>query len=234
MAKIQKLESLHLPPKSGTAKQLVVFLHGYGANGADLLSMGGPWAEELPDAVFVAPNAPQICEAFATGYQWFSLRAVDRDIIEREKPAQAVLPTLNAYLDSQLEKWGVEDSGLAVAGFSQGAMMALYAMPRRAKPCAGVIGYSGMIIDANGLKAPGIQKFPVLAIHGDGDEVVTPENLDLIQQGFEAAGFDVETVMRPGLGHGIDHFGLVRGVDFLKESFEKSQKNVATKARAKL
>jgi phospholipase/carboxylesterase len=85
-----------------------------------------------------------------------------------------------------------------------------------------VIGYSGMLVDATGLKASGIQKMPILAIHGDSDTVVPPVCLDGVQQGFEAAGFDVETVMRPHLGHGIDQFGLMRGLDFARESLEKA------------
>lgn len=211
-----------IAPQSGTAKQLVVFLHGYGANGDDLLTIGEDWGSALPDAAFVSPNAPQVCDAFAAGYQWFAIRAVDRDLIEREKPMMGVMPTLNAYLDEQLAKWGVDESQMVVVGFSQGAMMAMYTMPRRKKACAGVIGYSGMLVDAAGLKADGIQKMPILAIHGDADGVVDPACLQGVDDGFRAAGFDVETIMRPRLGHGIDPFGLMRGVDFCRECFEKS------------
>ncbi len=213
-----------IAPQSGTAKQLVVFLHGYGANGDDLLTIGEEWGFALPDAAFVSPNAPQVCDAFAAGYQWFPIRAVDRDLIEREKPMMGVMPTLNAYLDEQLAKWGVDESQMVVMGFSQGAMMAMYTMPRRKKACAGVIGYSGMLVDAAGLKADGIQKMPILAIHGDADTVVDPACLTGVDEGFRAAGFDVETIMRPHLGHGIDPFGLMRGVDFCNECFEKTAK----------
>lgn len=218
----QSLQGSFIAPQSGTAKQLVIFLHGYGANGDDLLAIGEDWASELPDCAFVAPNAPQICDAFAAGYQWFAIRAVDRDLIEREKPMAGVMPTLNAYIDEQLTKWGVDESKLVVVGFSQGAMMAMYTMPRRKKACAGVIGYSGMLVDAAGLKEAGIQKMPILAIHGDADTVVTPDCLQGVDDGFRAAGFDVETIMRPRLGHGIDPFGLMRGVDFCRECFEKT------------
>ncbi len=130
-------------------------------------------------------------------------------------------PVLHAYIDAQLKQWGVDENRLAVVGFSQGAMMAMYAMPRRKKPCAAVVGYSGMLLDATGLIAPDIVKPPILAIHGDMDDVVSPTSLEDIQSGFSAARFNVETVMRPGLGHGIDPFGLTRGVQFIKEAFEK-------------
>ena len=218
---MKKLEGSHIAPRSGKAKQMVIFLHGYGANGDDLLNIGVEWAGELPDAVFIAPNAPDVCEASPMGYQWFSIREIDGKAFERDKMVEHVAPVLSAYIDEQLQKWGVPESRLAVVGFSQGAMMAMYTMPRRKTACAGVIGYSGILLDAAGLSAPGVGKMPVLAIHGDADGVVPPKYLAAVQSGFEAAGFDVETIMRPRLGHGIDQFGLVRGVEFIKEVFEK-------------
>lgn len=216
---MKRLDGPFLLPKSGTARQLVIFLHGYGASGADLIEIGREWADGLPDAVFIAPNAPEACDAWPAGFQWFPIRAVDRDLIERERPAAAVAPVLNAFIDAEMERWHVSEDRLAVVGFSQGAMMAMYAMPRRKKPCAGVIGYSGLIVNAAELKGADIVKMPVLAIHGDADEIVPPDNLSGVQEAFSAAGFDVETVMRPGLGHGIDQFGLSRGLSFLQECF---------------
>lgn len=222
------------PQSGGAARQLVIFLHGYGASGADLIDIGREWAPYLPDAAFASPNAPEVCEAFSAGYQWFSIRAIDPEAFEREKQAAKAMPALNAYLDAQIEKWGVAEENVAVVGFSQGAMMAMYTMPRRQKPCAGVIGYSGMLIEAATLKAPEIVKMPILAIHGSADEVVPPSMLNTIGTGFEAAGFNVETIMRPGLGHGIDGFGLTRGLEFLKECFDLSVNNGAEKAHVKL
>ena len=221
---MKKLDGPFIAPKSGKAKQLVMFLHGYGANGDDLIELGHDFADALPDAAFISPHAPDVCEAWSSGYQWFPIRAITPEAMERDKYASIVAPVLSAYIDTQLEKWGVDDSGLAVAGFSQGAMMAMYTMPRRKKPCAAVIGFSGMLLDAQGLKGPGIVKMPVLAIHGDADEIVPPDNLARIETGFADAGFEIESIMRPGLGHGIDQFGLKRSLQFLQESFEKAEK----------
>lgn len=218
---VKKLEGPVIPPASGNAKQLVIFLHGYGSNGADLIAIGQEWAPQLPDTAFVAPNAPEICEIWDSGYQWFSIRAIDPDAFEREKQAEKALPALNAFIDAQMAEWNVPESRVAVVGFSQGAMMAMYTMPRRKTPCAGVIGYSGMLIEADALKAPEMVKMPILAIHGDVDDVVPPASLSAISRGFEAANYNVETILRPGLGHGIDGFGLMRGLEFLKENFEK-------------
>jgi len=203
---------------------MVMFLHGYGANGADLLSIGKEWAPVLPEAVFLSPNAPERCEQWSAGYQWFPIRAADGIVtkeLERAAAIQKPAASLNAYIDGQLKEWNVDESRLAVVGFSQGAMMAMYVMPRRNKACAGVIGYSGMLLDAQGLKGPAIVKPPVLAIHGDADDVVPPFCLQDVEAGLSAAGFEVETILRPGLGHGIDPFGLVRGAEFIKTAFDK-------------
>jgi phospholipase/carboxylesterase len=221
MTSLRRLDGPFLPPRSGTAKSLVIFLHGYGSNGADLISIAEEWRDELPDTAFVSPNAPEPCEAYPVGYQWFSIRAIDERVFEREKQMEKVTPVLNAFIDGQLQQWGVGENRLVVAGFSQGAMMAMYTMPRRKKPCAGVIGWSGMLIDAEGLKAEGIVKPPVLAIQGDADDVVTPSSLGKVQAGFSAAGFNVETVMRQNLGHGIDASGLSRSLQFIKDVFDK-------------
>lgn len=224
MHSLKQLEGPFLPPKSGAVKQMVMFLHGYGANGADLLSIGKEWAPVLPEAVFLSPNAPERCEQWSAGYQWFPIRAADGIVtkeLERAAAIQKPAASLNAYIDGQLKEWNVDESRLAVVGFSQGAMMAMYVMPRRNKACAGVIGYSGMLLDAQGLKGPAIVKPPVLAIHGDADDVVPPFCLQDVEAGLSAAGFEVETILRPGLGHGIDPFGLVRGAEFIKTAFDK-------------
>lgn len=218
---MKKLDGPHITPASGKAKQMVIFLHGYGANGDDLLGIGEEWKEALPDTVFLGPHAPDICEASPYGYQWFSIREIDGKAFERDKMVEHVAPVLNAYIDEQLQKWGVPENKLAVVGFSQGAMMAMYTMPRRKAACAGVIGYSGILLDAAGLKGAGVVKMPVLAIHGDADSIVPPKYLAGVQEGFSGAGFDVETIMRPNLAHGIDQFGLIRGVEFIKEVFDK-------------
>jgi phospholipase/carboxylesterase len=224
------LKGSFLAPASGKAKNMVVFLHGYGSNAEDLLGIGQEWASAMPDTVFAAPNAPAACEAFAAGYQWFSLRAAEgitSRAFDRDDAVRTPAEALNSYIDGLLAEWKIDDANLAVVGFSQGAMMAMYAMPRRKKPCAAVIGYSGLLVHAEGLKAPGIVKMPILAIHGQRDDVVPPDCLAAVQQGFEGAGFNVETVMRPLLAHSIDTFGLMRGLEFIKEAFEKQGKSAA-------
>lgn len=233
---MKKLDGPFLPPLSGKAKQLVILLHGYGDSGNGLIGIGQEWAEGLPDAAFVAPHGPEPCESWPSGYQWFSLRAaegISTGAFERGNVAKQPAAILNAFIDEQLKKWSVDDSALAVGGFSQGAMMAMYTMPRRKNPCAAVVGYSGLLVDAEGLKAPGIVKPTVLAIHGAEDEVVIPQSLEGVKKGFSAAGFDVETVLRPHLGHSIDEYGLMHGLRFLQKHFGIAEKKDIAHSRAK-
>lgn len=216
---MKKLEGPYIVPISGKAESMVIFLHGYGSNGDDLISIGEQWAPVLQDTVFLSPHAPDICESYPMGYQWFSIRALEQNHQAREEQAALAAKHLNNFIDLQLEIWKVPEDKLVVAGFSQGAMMAMYTMPRRKSACAGVIGYSGMLIDGTGLRAPNIVKMPILAIHGAEDDVVPPQNLDGVEQEFSAAGFEVEAILRPDLEHSIDVFGLKRGLSFTQECF---------------
>lgn len=212
------METALIKPKSGNAKNMVIFLHGYGSNKDDLISIGYEWQEFLPDTVFISPNAPEVCDQFSIGYQWFSLRSIDAGAMEE---IHGAVPKLNNYIDNQLAEWNMEEKNLVVVGFSQGGMMTCYTMPRRKNPCAGIISYSGLLVDPEGLKEEGIVKIPVLAMHGEDDDVVPPFNLNEIEKGFSAAGFEIETAMRPNLGHGIDYFGLKRGLTFVQECFNR-------------
>ena len=212
------LDGPRLEPKSGApAKQLVVFLHGVGADGADLIDIGRQWAAVLPDAAFVAPNAPDPSDWDPTRYQWFRLTV--RDPHEYWQGAASAAPLLDAFLDAELARLGLTDADLALVGFSQGTMMALQVGPRRAHPPAAIIGYSGRIAGVNRLAAETRVRAPVLLVHGAEDEVIPIEAMDETADALRGAGFSVETLKRPGLGHGIDMMGLRAGAAFLRQVF---------------
>ncbi len=222
---MRKLSGPVIQPASGKADSLVILLHGYGDSGDGLISLGDEWAPAFPNTAFVAPHAPEICEMWSQGYQWFGLRANQDGSVsakgERKDVIRAPAADLNGYIDEQLALWGVDESKLVVAGFSQGAMMALYTMPLRKKACAGVIEYSGMLVDPEGLLAPDIVKMPILVIHGDRDEVVVPQHFHDAGKGLSAAGFDSEGLLSSGLGHSIDYNGFSKGQEFIKKVLEQ-------------
>ena len=212
----QTLDGPRLAPASGgDASSLVVFLHGYGADGDDLIEIGRAWAPELPDTAFVSPHAPAPCAMSSFGREWFALTM--RDPSEYLRGAAAAAPILDAFLDAELHRHNLEADRLALVGFSQGTMMALQTAPRRAEACAGVVGYSGLLPGPETLAAEARSRPPVLLVHGAEDEVVPPQMTSLAAQALEGAGFLVRTQLRPGLAHGIDPAGLRLGLDFLKE-----------------
>jgi phospholipase/carboxylesterase len=203
------------PPASGGApRQLVVLLHGVGADGSDLIGLAPYWAELLPDAEFLSPDAPFPCDMAPFGRQWFSLQ--DRSPAAILAGVRATAPILDAFLDDALAARGLDDRSLALVGFSQGTMMSLYVGLRRATAPAGIIGYSGALVGANDLPHEIRVRPPVLLVHGDADEVVPPQALPMAVKALEAAGVPVDSLTRPGLGHGIDEIGLRDGGAFLQ------------------
>ncbi len=200
---------------SGSAKadKMVVFLHGYGADGKDLISIAPMWADELKNTVFFAPNAPEPCEMSPMGFQWFSL--MDRSEASMTAGAKSVRNILEKYIRQKLDDTGLQMKDVAIVGFSQGTMMALYTMPRLDQACAGVLGYSGRLVAVDSLKSEQKSKFPICAIHGTADEIVPFDSLAGIAEGFD--GQDVKTHSRANLGHGIDDEGLRIGLQFLQK-----------------
>ena len=164
------LDGPRLEPRSGAAKQLVIFLHGYGADGNDLIDIGRAWQQLLPDAAFVSPHAPRPCGQAPMGREWFPLTM--RDPNERWTGVNAAAPVLNGFIDSELKRRGLTDSALALVGFSQGTMMSLFVGLRRERPLAGILGYSGRLIAPDLLPAEIRSRPPVLLVHGTDDPLV--------------------------------------------------------------
>lgn len=199
----------------GRPRKLVVLLHGVGANGDDLIDLARAWSPALPEAEFLAPNAPFPCDMAPFGYQWFSLQ--ERSLEGMLAGVRAAAPILDRFLDESLRARDLGDADLALVGFSQGTMMSLYVAPRRASPCAGVLGYSGALLGPELLAAETVSRPEMLLIHGDSDEVVAPVALPIAEQTLKAQGFSVSAIVRPGLGHGIDPEGVALGGQFLAE-----------------
>jgi phospholipase/carboxylesterase len=210
-----------MPPRAGGApRQLVVLLHGVGADGQDLIELAPVMAAALPGAAFVAPNAPDPCDIAPFGYQWFSLR--DRRPDALLLGVQAAAPLIDAFLDAELERYGLADHQLALVGFSQGAMAALYLAPRRPRAPAGVLGYSGVLIGGERLPQEATSRPPVFLVHGDADEVVPVQAMYAAVAGLQAAGIAVQWSLRRGLPHGIDPDSVAQGAAFLAAAFGES------------
>jgi phospholipase/carboxylesterase len=204
------------PASGGKAKSLVVFLHGYGADGNDLIDIGRHWAPMLPDTAFVSPHAPEPCGEAPVGRQWFPLSMRDPDELW-QGVSRAAAP-LNEFLDAELQRWSLTEDRMALVGFSQGTMMALHAGPRRLYPMAGIVGYSGLLAGPEHLEHDIEAAPPVLLVHGAEDPLIPAVALHHAASELGAASFDVEWHIRPGLQHGIDPEGLALGAAFLKRT----------------
>lgn len=217
MSKVETIAGPEFGPLSGgVVRQLVVLLHGWGADGDDLIGLAPLWAQLLPDAVFVSPHAPFACD-MGFGRQWFSLD--DRRPEVLLAGVRAAAPAIDAFIDETLKRFNLTDGQFALASFSQGTMMSLYVGPRRPAACAGILGFSGALIGGDFLAAETSARPPVMLIHGADDEIVNASALEHASKGLEAADFKVETHLRPGLGHAIDEQGLALGGRFMMEGF---------------
>ncbi len=212
------LDGPRLPPAAGgTARQLVVFLHGYGADGNDLIGLGREWARVLPHAAFVSPHAPEACGMAPMGRQWFNLTF--RDPGEMVRGVTHAAPALNAFLDAEIKKHDLGSRALALVGFSQGTMLALGAGLARNPPLAAIVGYSGALASVEALpKDPGTAP-AILLVHGDMDEVIPLDAMLIAREQLAQAGIAVEWHVAQGIGHGIDAEGLRLGGAFLKQAF---------------
>ena len=207
------------PAGGGAPKQLVVLLHGLGADGNDLIGLAPYWAQVLPDAEFVSPDAPFPCDMAPYGRQWFSFQSRAPEHVLAG--VRAAAPLLDAFLDDALKARGLADAQLALVGFSQGTMMSLFVGLRRPQAAAAIVGFSGRLLAPELLPNDIRSRPPVLLVHGDNDPVVPFESLALAVTGLEAAGVAVEQLTRPGLGHGIDEEGLRRGGAFLRDKLAR-------------
>ena len=213
-----ELDGPRIEPRGGAARRLVVFLHGYGADGNDLIELGRAWQQILPDTAFVSPHAPEPCGQAPVGRQWFALTFRDPD--ERWIGVNKAAPVLERFLDAELAHHKLAPSALALVGFSQGTMMALHVGLRRAVAPAAIVGYSGLLVLPNNAAPESIaaeikSRPPVLLVHGDQDDLIPPQAMFAATQALAALEVPVEWHMSEGVGHGIDGEGLRHGGEFL-------------------
>ncbi len=205
---------------SGTARSLVVLLHGYGADGNDLIGLADPLAAVLPDTVFVAPDAPERSRINPMGRQWFPIPWIDGSTdAERDAGFARAAATLDAWLGETLAAEGLDEGRVALVGFSQGTMMGLHAALHRPAPLAGVVGFSGRYVAAG--DAPTATP-PVLLVHGDRDEVIPVDALEEARAALAALGVAVRWHVSRGVGHGIAPDGLQLAARFLRERLQAS------------
>lgn len=207
------------PSSRERPRSAIIFCHGYGANGADLISMAPALAERLPDTIFIAPNAPQPCPVAPGGYQWFPLVTLSRK--ERDEGTYKTGPLLDGFLSEVLNHFGLEEGAAALFGFSQGTMLSLYVGLRREKALAGIVGFSGALAGSHDLRAEIRSRPPVFLVHGDQDELIPHSAMAEATSALQAAGVEVQNLLETGVGHGIGPRGFQAAAQFLRQILKR-------------
>jgi phospholipase/carboxylesterase len=206
-------------PVSGDLRSAVVFLHGYGANGADLLGLADVLGEHLPDTMFIAPDAPEACAGAPMGFQWFPIPWIDGSSEEESRQGlDRASDDLNAFLDGVMVDYDLLPEQVMIFGFSQGTMMSLHVAPRREDAVAGICAFSGRLLEPELLADELTCRPPVLLVHGDQDDVVPVQSLPQAAEALQAAGWkEVYAHIMKGTGHGIAPDGLSVALAFMRE-----------------
>ena len=208
------LDGPRMPPaRGGKPDSLVIFLHGYGSNGADLISLAPYWAEALPGTAFVSPNAIERVPMAPGGYQWFPISNLDPHLMEQG--ARAAAQSVDRFIDRELEKYALTADRLALVGFSQGTMMALHVGLRRERQIAAILGFSGVLVGGRTLKEQMRSKPPVLLIHGDRDPTIPIPAMFDSADALAAADHGAQWHISYGVPHSIGPDGLELGGEFL-------------------
>jgi phospholipase/carboxylesterase len=207
------------PLSGGLPRQLVVICHGVGADGHDLIDLAPAWGRAVPDAAFVAPDAPEAydMDPASTGRQWFTI--ADRSPPVREAGVRRAAAALNPFINAELTRLGLPPEAYALMGFSQGAMTVLFTGLRRNPAPRGILAYSGALIAPARLDAELANRAPVLIVHGEDDDVVPVARSREAEEVLRHAGVPVEASYIPRLGHGLDEAGISLGALFLQRIF---------------
>ena len=207
---------------------LSILLHGYGADGNDLIGLAPQLAAALPDTSIYSPNAPFPCELSPFGRQWFSLAEYDPEFLRRApetmsgalaamaEGARKNAAYVDDFINHVMETHDVSADKVALVGFSQGTMMALQTAPRREKQIAGVVGFSGALLGEQAFGSEIKSRPPMVLVHGTADPIVPIEASRLAKETLAANGIEVSLHERPNLQHGIDAEGFEIALSFLK------------------
>jgi len=207
-----------LPLSGNQAKQLVIFCHGYGADGNDLIGLANYFQQALPDAFFISPNAPEACPMNPMGYQWFDFTSNDPELIWKKVNDAGEI--LNKFIDHKLNELNLTDENLSLVGFSQGTMMSLHVGLRRKLKMSSIVGFSGRLIREDTLADEIRSRPPIYLIHGDQDEVVNPTNLLEAKDFFVRNNIPIETKMIKNCGHHIAVEASSLALNFIKKNLK--------------
>ena len=204
------------PLSKNKPQQVIVLCHGYGGDGRDISMLATNWQRFLPEAVFLCPNAPEVCAVNAQGYQWFDMSSDKEEVIlEKSLVAEA---KLNTFLDQVLDNFQLETTNLALVGFSQGCMMGIQIALKKKEQINCLIGYSGKVINQKHLSDKIKSKPKIFLMHGTNDTIVPPTHLLEAKEYLVKHGLKIKTKLFKDCEHRIPVEGVSLGLGFLKKN----------------
>ena len=206
-----------IKPEDKNIENAVILLHGYGGDGNDIAPVTINWKRFLPNTIFICPDGPETCSINPMGYQWFDLNSEDEEYIN--KKALEAEDILKKFIEEIKNKFNLFNSNICLSGFSQGCMMSINVGLSEKEKFAGILGFSGKIINKIDLDRRIYSKPTTLLIHGDQDEIVPPVNLLEAKDFFERNKIDIVTKMIKDCGHNIPIEASSTGLIFLKKIF---------------
>ena len=204
------------PLTKNKPRQAIVLCHGYGGDGKDISTLAINWQRFLPDAIFLCPNAPEVCADNPRGYQWFDMTSENEEMIFEKSLAAA--EKLNIFLDQVVKNFRLESSNLALVGFSQGCMISIQAGLPRKEQINCIIGYSGKVINQKHLMKNINSKPKIFLMHGANDTIVSPTHLLEAKEYLKKCGLKIKTKLFKNCGHNIPVEGTSLGLAFLKKN----------------
>ena len=206
-----------IKPEDKNINNAVILLHGYGGDGNDIAPVTINWKRFLPNTIFICPDGPETCSINPTGYQWFDLNSEDEEYITKKAlEAEKILKKFIAEIKNEFD---LLNSNICLSGFSQGCMMSINVGLSEKEKFAGILGFSGKVINKVDLDSRIFSKPSTLLIHGDQDEIVPPVNLLEAKDFFERNKIGIITKMIKGCGHNIPIEASSTGLIFLKKIF---------------
>ena len=211
------LDVTSIPPLSkNKPRQAIVLCLGYGGDGKDISALAINWQRFLPDAIFLCPNAPEVCSINPQGYQWFDLNSEKEEaILEKSLVAEE---KLNTFIDQVLDNLQLEPNNLALVGFSQGCMISVQVGIKKKEQINCLIGYSGKVINQKHLSDNINSKPKMFLMHGENDTIVSPTYLLEAKEYLKKQGINAKIKMFKKCEHRIPVEGSSLGLGFLKKN----------------
>ena len=189
------------PEDNKEIKNAIILLHGYGGDGKDISMLSLNWKRHLPNTIFICPNGHESCSINPSGFQWFDLTKDDpKYIIEQSIKAEN---KLNQFIDEVKNEFKLKNNNICLSGFSQGCMMSINLGLTSEEEFNCIVGFSGKIIDQENLKSRKKNSTNILLIHGDSDQVVSPNFMLEAKDFFIRNNVDIETHLIENCDHHI-------------------------------